>query len=527
MFDRKKWLVGASAFMMASAATLCAQVVPNPTAVAPGVKSASIVAEGPDGVYIYNVQVLSFQLDAVNYLNRSGKTKIGFAGTQLMPEAHGEGTVNAVTGKTEVNVKFEGLKEANSFGPQFLTYVLWAISTDGRPQNLGELELAGGKANLSATTSFQTFGLMVTAEPYFAVAQPSDAVVLKNVFTDKTEGVLQQVEAHAQLLPRGLYAPTTGQDANSMPVTDRQHTPLALFEAYEAQSVARSAEAQKYAPEIFRKGETQLQNAQQMQDNKHRDVKMIFTYSRGATQTFEDARIVSLRKQAEERAAAQVRAKEDAQAAAAAASERAAAANAQAAQAQQQEAQAQKAQASAEAAQSQAEAATARARAAESAANQRARSSEQSSEQLREKLRAQLNAVLVTTETARGLVVDLNDVLFDTNKYTLKTNAQVSLAKIATIIELYPSLHIQVEGYTDSTGTPAYNQTLSENRADTVMNFMVQNGVPQANIVAHGYGATNFVADNGTSAGKAQNRRVDLIVSGEAIGVQTTNGPTQ
>ncbi len=514
--------IPAAALMTGLCLSAAAQV-PNPTTVAPGATHGTVVAEGPSGTFIYHVKVVERDIDAVNYLNRSGSTKIGFKGTNLLPQAVGEAKVNAVTGKTEVEVNLKNLKQANSFGPEYLTYVLWAISGEGRPQNLGELELAGDKASLKVTTSFQTFGLIVTAEPYFAVSQPSDVIVLQNVFTDRTEGVLQQVNIHYQLLPKGLYAPTSGQDAIQDPVTDREHTPLALYEAWNARRIARAAGAEKYSPDIWMRAKTALQNADDIQNGKHRDVKMEFTYARDATQRFEDARIVTLRKQAEERRQAEIQARQDAQAQAAQSAQQAQQAQLDAQRSQLEAQQAAAAKAQADAQKAQADAARAQAEAAAAAANQRADASEQSAQALREKLRAQLNAVLRTTETARGLVVNLNDVLFDTGKYTLKTNAQVSLAKIATIIALYPSLHVQAEGYTDSVGTPALNQTLSENRADTVMNFLVQNGVPQGNVTAHGYGQTNYVADNGTAAGRAQNRRVDLIVSGAAIGVETTD----
>ena len=288
-----------------------------------------------------------------------------------------------------------------------------------------------------------------------------------------------------------------------------------MYEAYNAQRIARNVGAEKYAPEIMAEVSRDIKNAQDMQNNKKRDVKMIFTYARQAVQRSEDARIVTLRKQAAER-------QQQAQDAKVAAQQEAAQSQLAAVQAQAQadRAAAARAQADAQRAQADAEAANARAQAAES--QRQAQAANQSAEALRARLRAQLNAVLVTTETPRGLVVDLNDVLFDTGKYTLKQNTQVSLAKIATIIQLYPSIKVQVEGYTDSTGSPANNQKLSENRATAVRDFLAQNGVPQDNLSAAGYGATNFVADNGTAAGRAQNRRVDLIVSGAAIGVQTS-----
>jgi outer membrane protein OmpA-like peptidoglycan-associated protein len=517
----------ATAFCLTAAAQ-----VPNPTSVAPGAQSANVITQGPNGIYIYHVKVVERQLDAVNYLNRSGSTHVGFVGTSLMPGARGDAKVNSLTGKTNIDVHFQGLTPANGFGAEYLTYVLWAISSDGRPQNLGELELAGGKASLTVTTGFQSFGMIVTAEPYFAVSQPSDVIVLQNVFTDNTQGVLQQVNVHYQLLPKGLYAAGAGTAQSVMnPVNDRGHVPLALYEAYNAQRIAQSVGADKYSPDIMKEVATDIQNAQSIQSSKHRDVKMEFTYAREAVQRSEDARITTLRKQAEERSQQQQQAKEQAQQQAQQSQMQAQQAQLQAAQSQAQADAAAAAQARAEAAKAQADAEAANARSEAAEANNRAASSQASEQALRERLLKQLNAILQTTETARGLVINLSDVLFDTSKYTLKQDTQVSLAKVATILELYPGLKVQVEGYTDSTGSPSFNQTLSENRAGAVKNFLVQNGVPQDNVTAQGYGATNFVAPNTTAAGRQQNRRVEMIVSGEAIGVQTvaptsTNQPT-
>ncbi len=508
----------AAAAFLALGTSAFAQEVPNPTAVAPGARSADVVADTQNGIYVYHVKVVQRTLDAVNYVNRSGSTHVNFQGTNLEPAIKGDAKVDPVTGKTNISVRLEGFTPANGFGPEYLTYVLWAISADGRPQNLGELELAGGKASLNVTTGFQSFGMIVTAEPYYAVSVPSDVIVAQNAFSDKTQGVLQQVNVHYTLLPRGLYANTDGAKSVSHPITDREHTPLALFEAYNAQRIALAAGADKYAPDIMSEVNTDITNAEQIQEGKHRDVKMEFTDAREAVQRAEDARITTLRKQAAER-------QQNAQDQAAASQQAAEQSQLQAAQAQAEADRAAAARAQAEAQKSQAEVAAADARAQAAAAQQQAAAAQQSVEALRAKLLAQLNAVLQTTETPRGLVVNLNDVLFDTGKYTLKQNTQVSLAKVATILELYQGLKVQVEGYTDSVGSPASNQKLSENRADAVENFMVNNGVPQANITATGYGATSFVADNGSAAGRAQNRRVELIVSGQAIGVQTSTGP--
>lgn len=506
-------VLSAAAPMAALVATLGLSAYaqePNPTTVAPGAKSGAVVAEGQNGIYIYHVKVVQHDLDAVNYFNRSGSTSIGFQGTSLMPSARGEAKVESKTGKTDIEVKFQGLMQANGFGPEYLTYVLWAISADGKPQNLGELELAGDKASLQVSSSLQSFGMIVTAEPYFSVSQPSDVVVLQNVVNKHTTGVLQTVNVHYNLLPRGLYANTEGARSIPHPISDREHTPLALFEAYNAQRIAQAAGADKYSPDIMQEVATDLKNAQDIQDGKHRDVKMEFTYAREAVQRAEDARITTLRKKADEE-------KRQTQEAKVAAQQQALQAQAEA-----DRAAMEKAKADAARAQAEAEAAEARAKAAE--AQHVAQASQADAAATREKLRAQLNSVLATSENARGLIVNMSDVLFDTGKYTIKPSTQVSLAKVATILELYPGLKVQVEGYTDSVGGDDYNQKLSENRARAVSDFLTQNGVPSGNVSAAGYGKTHPVADNGTASGRAQNRRVNLVVSGDAIGVQTT-GP--
>jgi outer membrane protein OmpA-like peptidoglycan-associated protein len=313
-------------------------------------------------------------------------------------------------------------------------------------------------------------------------------------------------------------AETDGSHSVGHPITRNEHSPLELYEAYNAVAFAQAMGSEKYSPEIFAKATQDLQNAADMDQNKHRDEKMEITYAREAVERAEDARVDTLRKKAAERQRNAEIAKNDAQ-------QQAAQSQLQAEQAQLAAAQAQAAKQQADAARAEAEAQAATAKAQAAAANQQAASATENAEQVREKLREQLNAVLATTETARGLIVNMSDVLFDTGKYTLKTSTQISLAKVAGILEAYPGLKVQVEGYTDSVGGDTYNQTLSENRANAVMNFLVSQGVNQANITSQGYGKADPVADNGTAAGRAQNRRVNLVVSGAAIGIQQTTGP--
>lgn len=497
----------------------------NPTSV-PAPAGSAVVTD--NGIFFYKVHVVRRDITAVNYLHRSGSTDLRFVGTELMPAAAGKADVKSERGGIHVHAEFKHLTPANGFGPEYLTYVLWAISPDGRPQNLGEILPAGTSNNIDVTTAMQAFGLIVTAEPYFAVSTPSDVIVLKSEpIKDETTGIIQPITAHATLLPRGIYTEAAnGSDTIAHPITRDEKSPLELYEAYNAVRIADATGASKYSPDIYTKAQEDLKNAADLDANKHHDRKLEITYARGAVQRAEDARIDTLRKQAAERTQLAQDQRDAAQAQAANSQAESEAAQEQAAKAREQAADASD---QADAARREAEAAQrAKAQADADAAKARAQAEEASkaAEATREKLRNQLNSVLQTTETARGLIVNMSDVLFDTNKYTLKQGTQISLAKVAGILEAYPSLKVQVEGYTDSTGSPAYNQTLSENRADAVRNFLVLQGVPQDSITAKGFGATDFVADNGTAAGRAQNRRVNMVVSGQAIGVQETNGPS-
>jgi outer membrane protein OmpA-like peptidoglycan-associated protein len=485
---------------------------PNPTAQTAPAQDTEIKKQD-NGIYLYRVKVVQRDLDAVNYLHRSGSTSIAFKGTTLLPLAKGSARVTSERGGIHISARFQGLTPANGFGPEYLTYVLWAITPDGRPNNLGEVLPSNDKNNIDVTTALQSFGMIVTAEPYFSVTQPSDVVVLQNVIiNDKTNGVLEKVNAHYSLLPRGAYAQTEGSTSNLNPITRDEKSPLELYQANNAIRIAQAAGADKYAPEIMAEAMQDLRNATDIDRNKKGDRHLEITFARQAVQRAEDARLVTLRKQAAERQQNADNARRDAEA-----------------QAQQSQLQAQQAQLDAErarAAQAEADADRARAEAAAAEAQARAANANKSAADanaVREKLRAQLNSVLATSESARGLIVNMSDVLFDTGRYTLKTNTQLSLAKVSGILQAYPGLKVQVEGYTDSVGSDQYNQKLSENRADAVRDFLISQGVPTDNISATGYGKSKPVADNNTAQGRSQNRRVNLVVSGDAIGVEQSS----
>ena len=493
-----------AALLCAAPLTLSGQEM-NPTAQQQPQQPVMPVNDSGSNVPLYRIQVVGRDIPAINYWHRSGSTKIGFAGTSLLSQGKGEADVTS-KGQTFIDAKFEGFVPANSFGPEYLTYVFWAITPQGRPVNLGEIMPGGSKAEIKVTSNLQQFALIVTAEPYFAVTTPSDLVVLQNtVNKNKTTGIIDTVNVHFNLLPRGAYVQTAGQHAVMNPVKPSDKSPLQLYEAINAVQIAEAMGAGKYAPDILSKAKEELQNAQAL-DTKKSNRKEMITYARGAVQDAEDARINTLRKMQEEEKRNQEMAVQQSQAAAQ-----------QAQMAAQQEA-LQRAQADAQRAQ--AEAAAANARAAQAAAEHSAQQATNQTEEMRERLRAQLSQVLATQETARGLIVNLSDVLFDTGKYTLKPDAREKLAKVSGILLAYPDLKVQVEGYTDNVGSEQYNLTLSQQRGDAVRDYLISQGVAAANTTATGYGMSSPVADNSTAAGRAQNRRVNMVVSGSAIGVQ-------
>lgn len=519
MVITKKFINGVMVTLLASSGWLSAQEA-NPTErQQPDAQQTPVQLN--NGEPLYKIQVVARDIPAINYFHRSAATKIGFQGTALLPAAHGWAKVEARGGRTVIDLHLSELSPANGFGPEYMTYVLWAVTPEGRPVNLGEVLPTGGKdrSDMTVTANLQAFGLIVTAEPYYAVTMPSDLVVAQNTVDDKTQGVLEQVNAHYTLLPRGAYAETAGRHSVLHPVTRDDRSPLEIYEAVNAVNIADAGGATKYASDTMNTARTALQNAQDMDKHKG-DRKQEITYAREAVQAAEDARIITIRKIKEEDDAAQRKARADAelsaqqsQAAAQQAAEQQAQAEAAQRDAQAREEQARKEREQADEARRQAELQTQQ-------AQQQAQAASQQAEQMRERLKEQLNQVLQTKETARGLIVNMSDVLFDFNKYTLKSEAREKLAKVSGILLAYPNLKLQVEGYTDNIGSDEYNQKLSEQRADGVRDYLVSQSVPDGNITAQGFGKTHPIADNSSNSGRAQNRRVELVVSGDAIGVQ-------
>ncbi len=514
--------------------TAFSQQAPNPTQ-----QPATRPADGQ--VPIFRVTVVGRTTPAVNYRPRKGDTKIDFAGTALLPQAKGDATVSGEQGYIKISAKFEKLEAPSRFGPEYLTYVLWAITPEGRASNLGEVQFDGDDAKVSVTTELQAFGMIVTAEPYFAVTQPSDAVVIENVVRsgrDGTEGSVEAIQAKYELLKRGTYL--MNQDAASYKMKAREPgAPLDLAEARNAVTLAQYAGADKFAAETYTKAAKLLADAEAAMAAR-RGGNAIMMPARQAAQTAEDARLISLQKQEEaftaeqraqlvqrerdalDRAGAEAARRQQAELDAREATASRAAAERERAQAERERAEAQAARLAAEAAKTQAEAARGAADAARLAAEAQAQgavaNAEREKAELRAKLLQQLNVILETRETARGLIVNLSDVLFDTGSATLKAGAREKLARVSGVLLSHPGLNVAVEGHTDNVGTDSSNQRLSELRASSVQTYLVRQGIPQNAVATSGFGESQPVVTNDTAAGRQQNRRVELVVTGDAIG---------
>jgi outer membrane protein OmpA-like peptidoglycan-associated protein len=531
---------------------LAAQGAPNPT------QQTVSTAQGETPVF--RVTVVGRTVPAINYRPRSGDTRVNFGGTTLMPKSKGWASIEGEKGYIRIDARFDELEAPQRFGREYLTYVLWAITPEGRANNLGELQVNGNDGRLDVTTELQSFALVVTAEPYFAVSQPSDVVVMENIVREsgfeRTKGRVETLEAKYELLKRGSYL--MNRDPSTLRVKPLEPgAPLDLAQARNAVELARLADADRYAADTFKKASSLLAEAEIARE-KGKKGNQVQQPARQAAQTAEDARLIALQRREEEFQAeqrrlallreqdvtARLRVEEDRRRQAEEDRRRQAEddrlrldrerAQAEAARsaADQERLAAERARADLERARAEAEAARAAAQAqadearrlaeqrdAEASAARLAREqAERDRDAAREQLRQQLNVILETRETARGLIVNLSDVLFDFDRATLKPGAREKLSRIAGILSAHPDLQIEIEGHADAVGSDDYNQRLSERRAESVRVYFNQQGVTKPIVAAVGFGESRPVATNGTAEGRQQNRRVELIVSGESIG---------
>jgi outer membrane protein OmpA-like peptidoglycan-associated protein len=524
-----------------------------------------LAAQGSQNQPIYRVTVTARTAKAISYQHRSGSTKVDFRGTDLLPSAHGEAKVDSKQGRMAIEVEFDGLQPATKNGSEYLTYVLWAITPEGRTANLGEVLLNGSKSKMEVTTDLQVFGLIVTAEPYYAVRQPSDMIVMENVVRTDTVGKVEQIDAKYELLKRGEYE----RLSNPLSLKMDRKLPLELYEARNAVQIARAIGAAQFASETFQKAEKNLSQAEAYQ-SRNAGWKPVSMSSREAVQMAEDSRAIAVKRQEddalaterlgsaarENRAiagqaaaesetdrvsrdaeAARIRARADSERLTREKEAQGAASSAEAdrlkresdsrlavvvagADRQKMDSDLRMAGAAAEVDrlknQNDADRASSQA-ALDDAAKQTAQLQTERVE-LRTLLLSQFNAILQTRDTARGLVVNMSDVLFDTGKSTLRPLAREKLAKVAGIVSGHPGLRLDVEGYTDSVGGDDYNQQLSEERGNSVRDYLMHEGMSTSAVSSKGFGKTQPVATNDTAEGRQQNRRVELVISGKVIG---------
>jgi len=552
---------------------------------------------------VYRISVTARTMKAVSYQHRSGSTKVDFKGTELLPSSRGEAKVESKQGRIEIDAEFQGLESPAKNGAEYLTYVLWAVTPEGRTSNLGEVLFNGTKSKLNVTTDLQVFGLIVTAEPYFSVTRPSDLIVMENMVRADTVGKVEEMDAKFELLKRGQYQ----RLSNPLALKPDKKVPLELYEARNAVSIARSMGADKFAAETFQKATENLSQAEAYQ-KRNAGRKPVTMTARAAVQMAEDSRIIAVKRQegdaiaadkqqtvdranraesgqaaaisetgriSREAEAARVRSQADAarlanerdaqtaasmaetdrvkrdndarmaaatadadrlkkendsrMAATVAEADRLRMANDANALAAKTEADRLKLENDARMVASGAEAdrlkkeneAQRMANQAnlDSAAKDKAQS-EQEKMALRVILLKQFNAILETRDTARGLIVNMSDVLFDTGKFSLRPLAREKLAKVAGIVSGHPGMKLEVEGHTDSVGGDDYNQTLSEQRGGAVREYLTHQGMAEAAVTTKGFGKTQPVATNDTAEGRQQNRRVELVISGDVIGTE-------
>ena len=478
----------------------------------------------PETQPIYRVTIVQRTTPAINYSHRSEPTRIDFRGTPLLAQTRGQATVESKRGSTLVDARFERVPAPTRFGTEYLTYVVWAISPDGRAQNLGELVVNGSdKGRLRAATNMQAFALIVTAEPYFSVTQPSDVVVMENAVRPDTVGRVEQVNATYELLQRKDYTYAVG--SRPVPVTgapvsmDEYEAITAVFQAKNAIETARAAGADRYAPERLARAEELFDQARRL-PLKSLNEEIVAT-ARESAQTAEDARVITLKRADDDRLAREraqtAEVKKDAEAERASAEARVEYAQMEADRAR---AEAVHAQASAEQARQQIEAQRAPSIAQSSSADRMRISPPDNSRSNRARLMEQLSRAFETRDTPQGLVMVIPDSMLETAAGAQRVRGR--LASIASALTTYPGLRFEVAAHTDTSQPESAGFSITQRLAARVRDLLAGVGIPPAMVVAQAYGSSRPVAPNSTSAGRQQNRRVEIVISGQAIGTQAT-----
>ncbi|MEP7337830.1 MAG: OmpA family protein [Acidobacteriota bacterium] len=485
------------------------------------------------------------QVLAVKY-NENKQTSVAMSGTAIAPRVTGKADVEYKKGRTNVRLEMESFENPQSLGAFYTTYILWAVAPEGQAESLMELPIQKN-FKIESTTKFQTFGLIITAEPHSRVELPSSVIVAENTLRKGTEGQITTSKIEYSGDPGTFY---TVFSPNSPATNGDYTTPLMILGARRAVEIAHRADARKFADTELRDAESKLaaleqawprsRKASDLRDNAKKNSGLAHDVMRIAEQArklsverSDQARLSAERRQAGENIAQAQSEADRASSEAARARTEADRASTDAVRARIEAERAkaaerdQAARAASEAAIArervdQAQSETAKAKANEGVAREEADSARlQTEEAKRERDAAQqrlyfsLSEILETRREARGLIVNLSDVLFDTGQATLKPGAREKLSKLAGILSAFPGdYQIEIEGHTDSVGAEMFNLNLSRGRAESVRDYLVQNGIkPERVIAARGFGEAKPVADNETPAGRQVNRRVEIIIA--------------
>jgi outer membrane protein OmpA-like peptidoglycan-associated protein len=451
-------------FVTWTAAAL-AMALPLPLAAQQLERDVGIVSEEVEG-----------RLEGFSFLEGPVST-LEFKGTAVALAAEGDGKVEYQDGRASVEVSVSKLPDPSKLGP-FSTYVLWAVTADGRASNLGSLQVRNGSGSLETTTALSQFALVVSAEPHFAVTAPSKYIVLRNL-GKRIRGTTVQIP--------GLRERINYSGLSAQRVDPKAKIPLELVQARYALEIARGADAEDFAPGEFAKAEQLLAKAEEAQASKQYRIRnTVPLLARDAVQMGEDARRKAvLGRQAAEREEATLAARQEAE----------------------------------EKARQEASVAAEQARQREMLATEEAgrQAALEADRRARADLTARLNRALPTRQTERGIVAEIAGVQFATGAARLNPGAREALARFAGIVGVYPSLRFKVEGHTDSTGSAETNRNLSLQRAITVRDYLIGQGVDASSINVEGLGPDQPVADNATSEGRARNRRVEIILTGDLV----------
>ena len=451
---------------------------------------------------------LEVSLSTVQYPEKQS-IEVSFAGTSRAPKAEIRADVEAREAQTAIEISFTKMRPAVLFAGDVTSFVVWAVTRDGKYENLGELWVRDENGDASFSTGLKEFALIVTAESHAMVDDPSELIVFYSEAPVKPKG------SRVTPIQFARFVPAPRHDVESIAGLDYTlDKPIDLVQAQKAFELAQRAEAEQYAPGLMHEARITLAQANALATASGRRKEMV-DFSRRTVSLSSEAMRVTKRKveekELEQRIASRRAEMEALESRARSAESAAATANRDL-----EQARAERTSVEAEMARLgdeklRLEDQTLRLE-AERAALERQKA------ELLQRLQGALSRVAETRNTARGFIVNLPDILFDTNEATLKPEAKITIAKLSGIMLLMAELNVRIEGHTDTTGTAAYNMKLSQRRADSVLAFLIESGLASERMTAVGYGMERPLADNTTAGGRARNRRVELVIAEGQIG---------